>query len=76
MTEEINYVLRPTQPYSIIDTINLQQEIYLKDGISHFYQFNTNEEISPRIVPDACIDILFEYDPERPGQESNLRRFA
>lgn len=67
MTEEINYVLRSTQPYFIIDTINLQQEIYLKDGISHFYQFNTNEEISPRIVPDACIDILFEYDPERPG---------
>lgn len=67
MTEEINYVLKPTQPYFIYDTFNIQQENYLKDGISHFYQFNTIKNISPRVVPDACIDMIFEYDPERPG---------
>lgn len=67
MTEEIKYVLRPTQPYFLFDTNNLQQEIFLKNGISHFYQFNTIENLYPRLVPDACIDMIFEYDPERPG---------
>lgn len=67
MTEEIKYVLRPTQPYFLFDTFNIRLENYLKDGISHFYQFNTIENISPRVVPDACIDMIFEYDPERPG---------
>ena len=29
--------LRPTQPYLVFDTKNFYQEIYLRQGISHFY---------------------------------------
>lgn len=67
MTEEAEYVLRPTQPYIFFDTIDFQQEIYMRDGISHFFQFRTESEKSHRLVPDGCIEIFFEYDPARPG---------
>lgn len=65
--DEKNYMLRPTQVYLIFDTKNFKQDIYLKDGISHFYTFTTDTERPHRLVPDACIDVLFEYDPKRPG---------
>ncbi|MCQ2611562.1 MAG: AraC family transcriptional regulator [Treponema sp.] len=67
MTEETFFALRPTQPFFIFDTENYRQEIYLKNGISHFYTFTTSTEKEHRIVPDGCIDIIFEYNPLRPG---------
>lgn len=54
--------LRPTQPYFVMDTEDFYQEIYLEQGISHFYTFNMDEEKSLRIVPDGCIDLFFEYN--------------
>ena len=53
--------LRPTQPYLVFDTLNFYQEIYLKQGISHFYSCRIAENIPLRTVPDGCIDLFFEY---------------
>lgn len=65
--EKTNTILRPSQPYFVFDTLNYREEIYLKDGISHFYTFKTDTEKNHRIVPDGCISLIFEYDPDRPG---------
>ncbi len=53
--------LRPSQPYFVLDTNNFYQEVYLQQGISHFYTFEVNENSFLRTVPDACIDLFFEY---------------
>ena len=53
--------LRPTQPYFVFDTLDFQQEIYLKQGISHFYMCRMAENKTLRTVPDGCIDLFFEY---------------
>ena len=54
--------LRPTQPYFVLDTDDFFQEIYLKQGISHFYSCSVNGTREIRTVPDGCIDFFFEYD--------------
>ncbi len=56
--------LRPTQPYLVFDTKNFYQEIYLRQGISHFYSCEFIENQPLRVVPDGCIDLFFEYDRE------------
>lgn len=54
--------LRPTQPYFVFDTEDFFQEIYLRQGISHFYTYRVTEKTDMRIVPDGCIDLSFEYN--------------
>ncbi len=54
--------LKPTQPYFVFDTLDFYQEVYLQQGISHFYSFRVLEDTQLRIVPDGCIDLYFEYD--------------
>lgn len=53
--------LRPTQPYFVLDSVNFRQEIYLRQGISHFYTFRVDAPQTLNVVPDACIDLFFEY---------------
>lgn len=57
--------LRPTQPYFVLNTANFRQEVYLQQGISHFYAFDAMQGQELHAVPDACIDLLFEYREER-----------
>lgn len=54
--------LRPTQPYLVFDTENFFQEVYLQQGISHFYTYCFQEAKELRLVPDGCIDLFFDYD--------------
>lgn len=54
--------LRPTQPYFVFDTLDFYQEIYLKQGISHFYSYHIVENKPLRTVPDGCIDLFLEYE--------------
>lgn len=54
--------LRPTQPYFVFDTKNFRQEVYLQQGISHFYTFSVEKDRELRIVPDGCIDLFFEFE--------------
>ncbi len=56
--------LRPTQPYFVFDTLDFYQEIYLKQGISHFYSYHIVENTPLRTVPDGCIDLFFEYEKD------------
>lgn len=56
--------LRPTQPYFVFDTLDFYQEIYLKQGISHFYSYHIVENKPLRTVPDGCIDLFFEYEKD------------
>ena len=56
--------LKPTQPYFVLDTKDFYQEIYLQQGISHFYSYKIEEDMPLRIVPDGCIDFFFEYGEE------------
>lgn len=53
--------LRPIQPYFVMDSENFRQEVYLKQGISHFYAFEVESPQFLNAVPDACIDLFFEY---------------
>ena len=53
--------LRPTQPYLVFDTFDFRQEIYLQQGISHFYMCRVAGNKPLRTVPDGCIDLFFEY---------------
>lgn len=53
--------LRPTQPFFVLNAENFYQEVYLKQGISHFYTFHLEDEKMMTIVPDGCVDLQFEY---------------
>ena len=53
--------IRPTQPYMVLDGENFMQEVYLKQGISHFFQCSIRGGTTVRIVPTGCIDITFLY---------------
>ena len=55
-------ILKPTQPYFVFDMDEFYQELYLKQGISHFYSCHTKESKVIRVVPDGCIDLSFEYN--------------
>ena len=57
-----NDKLRPTQPFFVLQAEDFKQEVYLRQGISHFYSFRIKEPGMIRVVPDGCIDISFEYD--------------
>lgn len=53
--------LKPTQPYFVFDTKDFYQEVYLQQGISHFYTFHLDVDKPLRSVPDGCIDLFFEF---------------
>lgn len=53
--------LRPLQPYFELDTKNYTQKLYGRQGISHFYTFNAGNGCSLHVVPDGCVDLVFEY---------------
>ena len=53
--------LRPTQPFLVLETQDFKQEIYLNQGISHFYTFRLKKTKEITTVPDSCVDMLFEY---------------
>ena len=54
--------LRPTQPYFVFDTRDFYQEIYLRQGISHFFGFHIDSDKPLRTVPDGCVDLFFEFE--------------
>lgn len=54
--------LKPTQPFFVLNSEKFRQEVYLTQGISHFYSFDIIGETDFVAVPDGCIDIVFEYD--------------
>ncbi len=56
--------LRPSQPYFVFDTRDFFQEVYLRQGISHFYTYHAENNKLLRTVPDGCIDLFFEYSDE------------
>ncbi len=58
-------LLRASQPYFVFDTNDFYQELYLKQGISHFYTFHVREGKPLRSVPDGCIDLFFEYEKDK-----------
>lgn len=67
--------LKPTQPYFVFDTEDFYQEVYLKQGISHFYTFRLTENKVLRTVPDGCIDLFFIYsDGRMQGYACGTRR--
>lgn len=55
-------LLKPTQPFFVLDTRHFIQQVYLRQGISHFYAFEKKKGIPLRVVPDGCIDLVFSFD--------------
>ncbi|MGN0328056.1 MAG: helix-turn-helix domain-containing protein [Lachnospira sp.] len=53
--------LKATQPFFVLDADTFIQEVYLRQGISHFYSFKMSEKKELKTVPDGCIDLVFEY---------------
>ena len=58
---ELQDKLRPTQPFFVLDTDRFYQEVFARQGISHFYTFRCKGNTNLRIVPDGCIDLIFGY---------------
>ena len=56
--------LKASQPYFVLDTENFKQEIYLQQGISHFYTFQKTSDKPIHAVPDACIDLFFQFNED------------
>lgn len=54
--------LKPSQPFFVLEADAFYQEVYMRQGISHFYTLSLKEDKMIRAVPDACIDLIFEYD--------------
>lgn len=54
-------LLKPSQPFFVLDSRDFRQRIYLQRGISHFYSFRIDEPTDLISVPDGCIDLMFEY---------------
>ena len=61
MTWQKEQFLRPTQPYFVLEADHFQQEVYWTQGISHFYTFDLPDARTFDVVPDACIDLVFQY---------------
>lgn len=53
--------IKPTQPFFVLASSGFMQEIYMRQGISHFYSFTIENAVELVSVPDGCIDLLFEY---------------
>ena len=47
--------LRPTQPFLVLETQDFKQEIYLNQGISHFYTFRLEKTKEITTVPDLSL---------------------
>lgn len=57
--------LRPSQPFFVFATDKFYQEVYLKQGISHFYTFYADDAKTVNRVPDGCTDLIFEISGDR-----------
>lgn len=53
--------LKTMQPFFYMNSTTYQQEWYLQQGISHFYNFSTGTSSVICAVPDGCIDMVFVY---------------
>lgn len=51
--------LNPKQPEFVLGTSDYKKKVFMQNGIAHFYQF-TAEAQTIAVIPDACVDILFE----------------
>ena len=49
------------QPYFVIHTDHYYKAICAKYGISHFYMYTLQNPGDVAVVPDGCIDLVFEY---------------
>lgn len=61
--------LRPEQPWFVMSAAQ-QYSLIPSDNpvISHFYRFTVDHDASMTYaVPDGCIDILFDCDPDNPA---------
>ena len=56
-----NESIRPTQPYMVLDSEKFEQEVYLKQGISHLYSCEISGGSTLRTVPTGCIDLIFVF---------------
>lgn len=56
-------VIKPIQPYFVMNTKKYYTEVYGKHGISHFYTYIMDSaDNQSEAVPDGSVDIVFEYD--------------
>ena len=47
--------LKPTQPYFVLETDNFYQEVYLRQGISHFFTFRLEESKEIIFFPTSSL---------------------
>lgn len=57
-----------TQPSYVLSTTRFIESLYLKDGISHFYEFTTDcaGDYPMLEFPHGCLDILFRCKADAP----------
>ncbi len=56
--------MRPVQPYFALSTDTYFKRHVQQNGIAHFYSYTVDraEEDQTIAIPDACIDLIFDYD--------------
>lgn len=61
MGKQLSFI-KTIQPYFVMETDSFHQYILGEYGISHFYSYEIDPmTVSRAVVPDGCLDILFEY---------------
>ena len=61
MGKQLSFI-KTIQPYFVMETANFHQYVLGQYGISHFYSYEAEPgSLSRAVVPDGCLDILFEY---------------
>ena len=54
------------QPYWVLRNEIYKKHVYNKNGIAHFYCFETGELADEVVVPDGCADIIFRCNEDEP----------
>ncbi|HCT64967.1 MAG TPA: hypothetical protein DIC60_06880 [Lachnospiraceae bacterium] len=57
-------ILKTMQPYFVLGTTAFVQRIVFENGISHFFEFTIDNEKDVFVIPDGCINFIFEYDSQ------------
>lgn len=61
--------MNPIQPFFALSTDHYYKKVINRYGISHIYGFHCQEPLTnlPDVLPDGCIDIVFDLSEEEPA---------
>ena len=58
--------MKTIQPYFALSSTHYFKRVIGRYGITHLYEYVNNTDGNLPAIPDGCLDMLFDLDPERP----------